>query len=79
MIYDWELTAVKNQNLLWVWACAAGTIEEPVNTFAVLHPQDAKFLLTNLTHNSSADVGDHVEEPKFSSTVGMLHTALSRE
>lgn len=36
-----ELTAVKSQNLLWVWAYVADTTEEPGNTFAVLHPQDA--------------------------------------
>lgn len=41
---------VKEQKLLWVWAHAAGTTEEPFNTFAVFHPQDAEFLLTCLTH-----------------------------
>lgn len=40
-----RITAVKEQKLLWVWAHAAGTTEEPFNTFAGFHLQDAEFLL----------------------------------
>jgi len=33
----------KVQKLLWVWASAAGTTEEPFNTFAVVHLWDAVY------------------------------------